>query len=217
MIATDPRIQQLDELSQYAYRLGCVFGAAAERAEDPGRQLEYVQLFDRCFFSVRVAIALELRLRREPLASRPASRVGREDLSIHVERDPSEREPREDDAAGRDAPERFAERDRERERETASLPLLLRTLSAVVTDAATLPGPEPSALPSLRELLARITSVPTGETPITPRPIPRPSGTGLRARLAGSTTAPVMTLPSRARPPAGFALPARRATGPPWR
>ena len=215
MTTADPRIQQLDELSQFAYRLGCVFGAAAEGAQDPGRQLEYVQLFDRCFFSVRVAISLELRLLREPLASRPAWRGGRKDQGVRTERDQSEREPDEGDAAGRERPERYDERDRERERETASLPLLLRTLGAVVTDAATLPGPEPSALPSLRELLARITSASTDETPITPRAIPKPSGAGLRARLAGSATVPVMTLARPALP--GLALPPRRATGPPRR
>ncbi len=215
MIDADPRIKQLDELSQYAYRLGCVFGAAAEGAQDPARQLEYVQLFDRCFFSVRVAIALELRLLREPLASRPASRVGRVDLSLRAGRDPSEHERSEVDAVRPDRPERYDERDRERE--SASLPLLLRTLGAVASDAAALPGPEPSALPDLRELLARIASTTAHGSPVTTRPTASPSGASLRARLATSTTAPVMTLTRHVRPSSGVAFPLHRATGPPHR
>lgn len=216
MTIADPRSQQLDELSQYAYRLGLVFGAAAERTEDLAGQLQYFQLFDRCFFSVRVAMSLQLRLGREPAAQRLPARAAQDDLSVRAERDPSERE-RSD--AGRDRPERYAERDQERERETVSVPLLLRTLETVVADAALLPGPEPSALPSLRQLLARFTSPPTGDPGIAARSMARPivasSGSGLRARLAGSATVPVMTL-VRPAPP-GLAVPPRRATGPPRR
>ena len=193
----------LAELTECAYRLGVAFGAEAERAGDEARRLEYFQLFDRCFFSVRVAIGLELRLRREPAALRPETETEREALAEPVERDPSEDERFE-------RFERFDyERDREREAETASLPLLLKTLDGVVADAAALPGPEPAALPTLRELLASVTSEPV--------PAASPRSGGLRARLAGSGAATVMTL----APPLGPSLPGlssvRRATGPPPR
>lgn len=215
MISADPRSLQLDELSQYAFRMGVVFGDLAERAEDLGRQLAFFQLFDRCFFSVRVATGLQLRLRREPVAPRPTARAAREDLSVRAERDLSEQEPA--DAGGRDAPERYTERDQERERETVSFPILLRTLGAIAVDAAALPGPEPSALPDLRELLAKIASAPAGKTPITTRRTPTPSGTSLRARLATSASTPVKTL-MRPKPPAsGVTFQLHRATGPPRR
>ncbi len=209
MTAADPRSLQLDELSQYAFRMGVVFGDLAERAEDLERQLAFFQLFDRCFFSVRVATGLQLRLRREPLAQRP---MAREDLSVRAERDPSEQER--GDTARRERLERYDERDRERERETVSLPILLRTLGTIVADAAALPGPEPSALPDLRELLARIAEASTGQTPITARPISKRSDAGLRARLAGSA-ASALTLAAPARRSPTVELRLRRATGPP--
>ena len=53
-------------MSRCAYRLGLEFGREAERTEDLAGKLEYFRLFDRCFFSVRVTTALELRLRRSP-------------------------------------------------------------------------------------------------------------------------------------------------------
>ncbi|HET6970310.1 MAG TPA: hypothetical protein VFH92_04230, partial [Phenylobacterium sp.] len=79
MSAADPRCERLSELSQCAYRLGLVFGAKAEQATDAAQQIEYFNLFDRCFFSVRVATALELRLRQAPAAPREAA-SDREDL-----------------------------------------------------------------------------------------------------------------------------------------
>lgn len=212
MTTTDPRSLQLDELSQYAFRLGVMLDQAAERAEGLEQQLAYFQLFDRGFFSVRVATGLQLRLRRESSARWPAAREVREDLSVRAERDPSELEP--GTAAGRETPERYTERDQERERETVSLLVLLRTLGAVAADAAALPGPEPSALPTLRELLAQITSAPVSETPIT---APATSGASLRSRLAGSATAPTMILARPMQPSSGIAFPLHRATGPPRR
>jgi len=84
--------------------------------------------------------------------------------------------------------------------------VLLRTLDGVAADAAALPGPEPAALPTLRELLAHMT----------PDPPPTPPKTDLRVRLAGSGAA--VTLQLAPRPlgsPGGLAV--RRATGPPRR
>jgi hypothetical protein len=206
MSTPDPRSQKLAELSGYAHRLGVVFGAEAERAADIGRKIEYFQLFDRCFFGVRMAITLELRLRRESAWAAPADReiLGAEherpetlDRSETLERPDTEREER-------DPPER----DRESDRERASLPLLLKTLSGVAADAAALPGPEPAALPALRELLAHMAG------PAAPAARLAPAG-ALRSRLAGSTTVPTqaLSLPRPSRP----ASPLRRATGPPRR
>ena len=209
MTAADPRCARLSELSECAYRLGLVFGREAEQAEDTARKLEYFRLFDRCFFSVRVAIALELRLERTAAMAPGEALAERDDLDDRA--DPSEGERADSDT--RLERERFeAERDRDRERETepASLPVLLRTLDGVAADAAALPGPEPAALPTLRELLAHVAP----ETPATPPP--RPPGTDLRARLAGSAATVTLQLaPRPARSAAGLVV--RRATGPPRR
>ena len=196
MSVADPRSQRLSELSQCAYRLGLAFGGEAERAEGAARRLEYFELFERCFFAVRMATALELRLGRP---SAPGGRADREDLSIRAERDPLERD---------DHIESERERDREREAEPASLPVLLRTLGGVAADAAALPGPAPAALPTLRELLASIAS--------DPAPAAGPRDGGLRTRLAGSATAPAVTVAPRASGPSGGPV-VRRATGPPRR
>ena len=201
MSTPDPRSQQLNDLSDCAYRLGMTFGHEAERVEDHARKLEYVQLFDRCFFSVRVAIGLQLRLRREP-----GLRIDeRQDLRVRAERDPPDADP-----AERTESDFEYERDREREAEPASLPVLLKTLGGIAADAAALAGPEPAALPTLRELLAQMTS----EPPAAPA---RSATGGLRARLAGSATAAVTIL----APPSPRGLrgvpPIRRATGPPRR
>ena len=207
MAATDPQCARLSELSECAYRLGLAFGHEAERAEDTARQLEYFRLFDRCFFSVRVAIALELRLSRAPaMASVEALAERDEDLDDRA--DPTEGERAESDT--RFERERFeTDRDRERETERASLPVLLRTLHGIAADAAALPGPEPAALPTLRELLAHVAE---GSAPS-----PAQHKTSdLRARLAGSGAALTLERPPR---PAGSSsgLAVRRATGPPRR
>lgn len=135
----------LSDLTECAYRLGVAFGAEAERAETTGRALEYFKLFDRCFFSVRVAIALKLRLGR----AAPALAAERDEPEHDApERDPSEAERPERERLG-------YEYDREREVEQASLPVLLKTLAGVAADAAALPGPPPADLPTLQELLAQ--------------------------------------------------------------
>jgi hypothetical protein len=210
MTAADPRSAMLSELSQCAYRLGLAFGHEAERAEDMARKLEYFRLFDRCFFAVRVATALELRLWRTPAAAF-AERDERDDVSDRA--DPPEGEPAERGTSLErerleDAQER--DRDRDREAEPASLPVLLRTLDGVAADAAALPGPEPAALPTLRELLAHVAPDPPPTQP------PTALRTDLRARLAGSGAAVTLQLaPRPARIPVGLAV--RRATGPPRR
>jgi hypothetical protein len=200
-------------MSQCAYRLGMAFGAEAERAAELDKTLEYFQLFDRCFFAVRVATALELRLARTPAAwpREPAS--DREDLRDRA--DPSDGPDTSDgDEPGCERPERAdAERDRERETEAASLPLLLHTLHGVAADAARLPGPEPAALPTLRELLAHAATDP--RAPATPPA----AAFSLRARLTGSGAGRALTLAPSALAPSrsAGALAVRRATGPPRR
>ena len=193
--AATPSSQMLDALTQCAYRLGLAFGAEAEREMMLARGLECFQLFDRCFFSVRVAMGLQLRLGQ----AGPALAPERDD---HRERaEPSDRNT----ARERD----IRERERDREVESASIPLFLKTLQGVAAEASAMTGPPPAALPTLRELLAQITSTPT--TPAKP-------AAGLRARLATSATAPTLTLPPATgpgRPTLG--VPLHRATGPPRR
>ena len=206
MTAVDPRLAMLSELSACAYRLGLVFSGEAERARDTARQREYFQLFDRCFFSVRVAIALELRLAHAPAERRAAD----------LRQDPGDREdladrgdPSEADRPERDGDTLERERDRDRETESASLPVLLRTLHGIAADAAALPGPEPAALPTLRELLAHVAPSPPARAP--------PPKAGLRARLAGSGAVTAFKLAPSPPLPLGGAPALRRATGPPRR
>jgi len=216
MNVADPRCARLSALSEIASRLGLAFGEAVEGAADMAGKLEYFQLFDRCFFGVRMATALELRLRREALAGRAGE--GASELE-RPERERAERAEAPDcETDGGDDRER-RDREREREAEPASLPVLLATLEGVAADAAALPGPEPADLPALREQLARI------GPDARPRPGPKlapnlTKGADLRARLAGSGAA--VTLPLALKPAAkpvrsavGLAL--RRATGPPRR
>ena len=70
MSAPDPRIAALAEMGQCAARLGMAFAAAAEQAQGTDQWLVYFNAFDRCFFSVRVSLALELRLARASGRSR---------------------------------------------------------------------------------------------------------------------------------------------------
>ena len=191
-VAAPSSAEMLSGLTQCAYRLALAFGAEAERAEGRAR-LDAYDRFERCFFGVRVAIGLQLRLRREGAG-----------LGQAVER-PEGPEREADDSRERSddlAPER--DRDRDRETERASLPVLLKTLNSVVADAEALPGPPPAALPGLRELLTGMAMTPA---PTQPR---RASG-GLRTRLSASASAPVLT------PGLGVAPQPRQATGPPRR
>jgi len=194
----------LADMGQCAFRLGKAFCAAAERAEGTDEWLKYFHAFDRCFFSVRVGLALELRLEREAgrgWSERREPQGDREDLrdrEVLADRDDA------DDAL------RYTERDRDRETERASFPILIRALEGVCADAARLAGPEPAELPTLRELIARVKTQPP-PVAAAPKPVP-----GLRTRLAGSGVTP----PTPERRPAsnvGEILAARRATGPPPR
>jgi len=193
----------LAEMSACAYRLGVGFAAEAERTEDFGRRLEMFQLFDRCFFAVRVATALKLRLRRESGWAQAREPAGEAEVLDEPEAPERERpEPAEPER------ERF-EADRDRETERASLPVFLKTLQGVAADAAALPGPGPAELPRLRDLLARATAAPEPA-----RPEPRAP---LRDRLAGGSAAvAVATAPRPPASPRPF-LAGRRATGPPRR
>jgi hypothetical protein len=198
--------EMLAEMSACAYRLGVAFAGEAERAEDTARKLELFQLFDRCFFAVRVATALQLRLRRE--GGWPAAREPANDAEGLREPERPEAEPPERDVPGR---ERLGS-DRDRESERASLPLLLTTLSGVAADAAALPGPAAAELPTLNDLIARATAKPAAARRTAGAP-------PLRERLAGSAVA-VMAPPRTQVSPSptlGPRLPVRRATGPPRR
>src|SRR5690242_2947195 len=119
MAAADPRSEMLRQMAECAYRIGMAFGAEAEKAQDTASRVKWWELFERCFFAVRVSTALELRLkqdaRREPreAASDREELIERPDPADHPERP--------------EAPERYTERDRDREVERASFPILLRT------------------------------------------------------------------------------------------
>jgi len=159
MSAPDPRIQQLSDMAACAYRLGMAFGAASESAQGTDQWLPYFNAFDRCFFGVRVATALQLRLARTPAEPREAA-TDREAL---IERPETGTE-----AADRDRdPD---ERDRDRDTERASLPILLRTLDGVVADAEGLLDPKPAELPTLRELIAHAKAEPAPPPFPTSRP-----------------------------------------------
>ncbi|WP_337186901.1 hypothetical protein [Phenylobacterium sp.] len=195
---------QLLELREYAYRLGLVFGAEAERAETTAQRVAAYEIFNRCFFSVRVAIALDLRLRQEARrVAAPAASEGEAPEQESPEQETPEREPPEQ--------ERYDERDREVER--ASFPLLLRTLEGVAADAeARLPGPPPAELPALRELLARVTAASRDGPPHrSPAPTARRNHLGGSASYAASPAPSAASVPTS--PPKG---PARRwPTDPP--
>ena len=199
MTTPDPRCRQLSDMANCAYRLGMAFGAAAEKAQGTDQWLQYFNAFDRCFFSMRVSISLQLRLKRTPAEPREAA-SDREDL---IDRpDPPETDSERE--------ERYDERDRDRETERASLPILLRTLEGVVADAEQLPGPEPAELPTLRELIAHAKATPSPDAPRTAQ--------SLRSRLTGSGAATPPPSPTRnLASNVGQILAARRATGPPRR
>jgi hypothetical protein len=189
----------LAEMCACAHRLGMAFGREAEAAQDHAERMALFDLFDRCFFSVRVGVGLQLRLRRE---GRPGPTQRPADAPADAPAAEREAEPAHD-APDRDAPEgrreRLDERDRDRETERASLPILLKTLKGVAADAAARPGPRPAELPSLIELLAQFGGEPS--SPANTPPPPRPAAS-LRTRLASSGTAAILAPP---------------ATGPPWR
>lgn len=196
--------RQLDEMRQAAFGLGMAFAQAAMAEDDLDRKLRLFDAYHRSFASVRLSIALAMRLRQEArLALRAdAPQAARE---IEIERDEA---PEPSDHAGR--PERYDERDRDRETERASLPLLLRTLEQVADDARAL-TPQAAELPTLHELLDRVRGQPA---PAKPAAAPTQASSALRARLSGGTAALTLAAPV-IRPPGLPGLPLRRSTGPP--
>jgi len=196
--------RQLDDMRQAAYGLGMGFARAAEVEGDLDRKLQLFDAFHRSFASVRLSIALAMRAGREA------------HLPERIETERDEREAERAEALERpdhpERPERSDERDRDRETERASLPVLLRTLKGVANDAQAL-TPQAAELPSLRELLDRVRAQPATSPP----PSPTPSG-ALRARLSGGTAAVTLAPPPRSGPsglPGLPGAPFRRSTGPP--
>ncbi len=196
MSTTDPRVAMLAQMREPAFRLGMAFAAQAERTDDWAKKIEFFNLFDRAGFCVRVGIALELRLERTP-AVRPEPREPASDRENLFDRE---------DLTDRDPPERFDpeyDRERDRESERASFPILIRALDGLVADAAKLPGPPPAELLTLRELIARAKAEP-------------PTAPGPKARRTPAAL-PVGPPPRRPASNVGEVLAARRATGPPRR
>ncbi|WP_331586021.1 hypothetical protein [Phenylobacterium sp.] len=212
MTASDPRSRQLSEMAECAYRLGMAFGAATERAQGTGDWLPCFNAFDRCFFAVRVATALQLRLNRAPAEPREAAT----DRKALIDRsDPPETSESDWDSRDRDGGYGERDRDRDRESERASLPILIRALEGVTADAEALPPPAPLELVTLRELIAHAKAAPS----------PSQTAQSLRSRLTGSGGA-LAPAPRLQRGPhldsnVGQVLAARRApsraTGPPGR
>lgn len=193
-------------MRQAAFGLGMAFAQAAMAEDDLDRKLRLFDAYHRSFASVRLSIALAMRLRQEArLALRAdAPQAGRE-IEREVERDEAP-EPS-DHAEGSD---RYDERDRDRETERPSLPRLLRTLEQVADDAHAL-TPQAAELPTLRELLDRVRAQPA---PAKPAAAPAQAANALRARLSGGTAA--LTLAAPVIRPSGLpGLPLRRSTGPP--
>lgn len=193
-----------------AYELSMAFAQAARAEDDLDRKLTLFDAFHRGCASVRLSIALRMRLDRETRTQlRPGIALAEAERP-ETERPEVERpEVERSDAVER--PERYDERDRDRETERVSFPLLLRTLRGVAHDAETL-LPQAAELPTLRELLASVSDrpAPTPAEPTAPaRPLSK-AAAPLRERLAGSASTQVLIRPA-ARP----GPPPRRATGPP--
>ncbi|ODT88204.1 hypothetical protein [Phenylobacterium sp. SCN 70-31] len=202
--------QRLDDLAECAYRLGKAFAAEAEQAEAVSRKVEFYHLFNRCFASVRLSIALQLRLRREAARGEAPvlAEAARQRVEPTLERESPDHDRPDHDRPERDPPE--VETERERDRETVSFPVLLRTLHRVAADASALPGPPPAELPALRELLARIADhPPAGGESETPREAASALTTLARRPGSGPPQHPDPQRPGAQRPGA------RRATGPP--
>lgn len=220
----------LDKLRESAFALGCEFAEAARQGhpahgDDPERRFRYVALFQDCFFAVRVSIALELRIAREArLRGRsPSIVVAGHEASDSLDTEADERLDDVDPPDRADRADRYTERDRDTDR--ASFPVLLRALGDVAVGAASLPGPPPAELPTLRELLAQATAKGVGEAGAIRSPSgparaldpPRSSAPDLRRRLATSSAAPLTLLPPPPQPSAASRLPLRPGTGPPRR
>jgi hypothetical protein len=185
---------QLDEMRAAAHALGMAFAQAAQAEDDLDRKLTLFDAFHRSFASVRLSIALALRLEREAPTPTRIETERPETEPLDVER-----------AEAAERPERYDERDRDRETERASFPLLLRTLGRIADDAQAL-LPQAAELPTLRELLDRVGAQPAAAEPV---------ATPLRSRLSGGTA--TLTLPPPHRPGEPSPSPPRWSTGPPRR
>ena len=201
----------LSALTEAACGLGLAYRDRHDQATDPETEARCFEAFDRCFTAVRLAIALKLRLDREARAAT------REDAAERkaAEHDDAER----DEVLERERAERYTERDRDRETERATFPLLLKTLNGIVADAPALPGPEPAELPTLRDLLASVGAAPAPMTaPVAAPGAAQPRPSALKARLTGSAAtgvgAATLDRPTGSGP---RILPRRWATGPPGR
>ena len=195
---------QLDQMREVAFRLGMSFGQAALAEDDLDRKLTLFDAYQRSFASVRLSIALKMRLEREARLSRRVEVERPETERLDVERPEAAERPERPER-----PERYNERDRDRETEPASFPVLLRTLSRVADDAQAL-LPQAAELPALRELLDRVKARPDPAMP------PRGSAAApLRSRLSGGTATLTLAPPP---PRHGLsAVPSRQSTGPPRR
>ena len=195
---------QLDQMREVAFRLGMSFGQAALAEDDLDRKLTLFDAYNRSFASVRLSIALKMRLDRDASQSRRIEREGLETERFDIER-PEAPERREQ----LERAERYDERDRDRETERASFPILLRTLGRVADDAQAL-LPQAAELPALRELLDRMKARPD------PATLPHGSPAApLRSRLSGGTA--TLTLAPPPRRSGVSAVPPPPSTGPPRR
>ncbi len=193
-----PDAALLSDMVACAHAFGMAFADKAQASDDEARELEYFELFDRCFRAMRIGIALKLKL-GQPLAAAMA-------MPIRGDR---ERDDERDDLRDRDT----ADSDRDRETETASFPALIQTLGAVERAATDMGERLPAALrtatlPSLREILDRAKAAPV-EAPANRRAsllaagssgLTRGSGLALKIRPP-PTAAPRGPPPSRRRPP----------------
>ncbi len=190
--ATTRHIAMLEQLTD------CV-GALAVTAHDlamvmvkhsPDRFLALAAESRQCAFAARMGVKLIHRLKAgPPLAARPASPAA-----------PEARPVAERAAPERAAAEREQDRESESESEPASLPLFLKTLRAVASDAerrkAELPAAaRETALPTLHALLAKAeASGPPSRQAPAPAAVPRTSpaaapAASTRSRLLASTLA----------------------------
>lgn len=198
---------QLDQMREVAFHLGMSLGQAALAEDDLDRKLTLADAYQRAFASVRLSIALKMRLDRDARLSRRVEREGPETERLDVERPEAAEQPERPQPPER--AERYDERDRDREAERVSFPILLRTLSRVADDAQTL-LPQAAELPALRELLVRVKARPDPATP-PPGSTPAP----LRSRLSGGAATLTLAPPPRR---GGFStVPPRPSTGPPRR
>ena len=206
----DHELQLLESLIDCAETISLAIGEAASVESDPARQLDLFDAFQRGFLGVRMGIRLALTLRAGPRPVRAAP-ITPERERVEMDRIDVERSVNE---PGR-------EREREREYEAVSLPMFLKTLGVVSTDAARLDGlpahVRAEALPTLERLLAQA-DVRTSPVPAQrpqPSKITHPTGVDLllrppkaapRSRWLGSTATVLpkpfpLAGPFRARPP----------------